>query len=99
VNTPPVANAGPNLVFCAIKGYAFDGSMSSDADGDTLGYSWNFGDGSTGSGAKVTHAYAKKGDYKVTLTVDDGSGTNCSMSQDTFTAHVYEKPVPIIKVK
>jgi large repetitive protein len=99
VNTPPTANAGPNLVCCAGKDTVFDGSLSSDADGDALTYTWNFGDGATAEGAKVIHAYAKKGTYKVTLTVDDGSGTGCAKSRDSFTVHVYEKPVSVIKVK
>ena len=29
---------------------------------------WDFGDGETGSGARVTHTYAQAGDYPVTLT-------------------------------
>jgi PKD repeat protein len=42
------------------------------------GYSWDFGDGQTGSGANVTHAYAAAGEYTVTLTATDNLG---------FTAH------------
>ncbi len=36
---------------------------------DGLTFSWDFGDGSTGSGATATHTYAKGGDYRVTLAV------------------------------
>ncbi|MBE3088741.1 MAG: PKD domain-containing protein, partial [Actinobacteria bacterium] len=52
---------------------AFDGSSSSDEDGTIVSYSWDFGDGSTGSGVTVTHTYSAPGNYKATLIVtDDG---------------------------
>lgn len=38
-------------------------------------YSWNFGDGFTGSGASVNHTYASAGNYPVSLTVQ--STTAC----------------------
>src|SRR5262249_7114275 len=57
---------------------AFDGSGSYDVDGDSLTYSWTFGDGGTAAGATPTHAYADNGTYTVTLTVDDGHGNSSS---------------------
>lgn len=99
VNTPPVADAGPNLVCCVGKENLFDGSGSTDADGDALTYTWDFGDGATDTGAKVTHVYSKSGRYKVTLTVDDNSGTPCSISRNSFEVSVNEQPVAVIKVK
>jgi len=99
INTPPVADAGPNHVCCLDAVSDFDGSGSSDADGDNLTYSWNFGDGNTGEGAKVTHVYSKSGTYIVTLTVNDNSGTKCDRSTDSFTATVNAKPTSIIQVR
>jgi len=99
VNTPPIANAGPNLVCCEEQNSSFDGSASSDVDGDKLTYSWQYGDGNTGSGAKVSHSYQESGQYRVTLTVDDGSGTSCSSSSSGFVANVNAKPVPVIQFK
>ena len=49
----------------------FDGSGSSDPDGPIGSYSWDFGDGTTGSGPKVDHSFAKPGSYAVKLTVTD----------------------------
>ena len=37
-----------------------------------LSFRWDFGDGSNGSGANPTHAYARPGDYIVTLVVQAG---------------------------
>ncbi len=47
-----------------------------DEDGDTLNYSWNFGDG-TGTvimGLNGNHTYDEPGDYTITVTVTDGNG-------------------------
>jgi VCBS repeat-containing protein len=78
VNDPPVANAGPDQNADENTTGAFDGRNSSDVDGDTLSYSWDFGDGTTGSGATVNHVYRDSGVYTAKLTVDDGHGGTSS---------------------
>ncbi len=98
INNPPLANAGPNLVCCSNVESIFDGSGSYDADADNLSYIWDFGDGATANGEKVTHVYTKNGDYKVILTVDDNSKTPCSSSTSSFMATVHREPVSIIKI-
>lgn len=45
-----------------------------------LSYSWNFGDGSTGSGRQTSHTYASPGRYTVTLTVTDSLNVSVSAS-------------------
>lgn len=52
----------------------FDGSASQVPNGTITKYEWAFGDGAKGSGAKVSHDYAKPGDYTATLTVTDNNG-------------------------
>jgi len=99
LNTPPVADAGPNTVCCMGETSVFDGSKSNDADGDRLTYRWDFGDGETADTAKATHVYKKGGVYRVSLTVDDNSGTPCSRSTSGFTAQVNETPVAVIDVR
>lgn len=53
----------------------FDASASSSPDGAIVSYVWDFGDGSTGEGAVVTHLYENKGVYEVTLVVTDSNGS------------------------
>ncbi|MFD3564235.1 PQQ-dependent sugar dehydrogenase [Streptomyces sp. NPDC058686] len=49
-------------------------STASDADSDALTYSWNFGDGTTGTGAAPSHTYKKNGTYTATVTAKDTTG-------------------------
>ena len=49
----------------------FNGSSSSDSDGTIVGYTWDFGDGTVGTGMTTAHAYNASGPYTVTLTVLD----------------------------
>jgi len=99
INTRPVAKAGADLACCQGIDSVFDGSGSSDADGDSLTYNWDFGDGTTAQGVRVTHAYAKGGSYKVTLKVDDNSGTSCNSSTVSMKVSVKGEPVAKIKCK
>jgi hypothetical protein len=46
-----------------------------DADSNNLTYLWDFGDGSTGSGANPSHTYADAGLYLAKVTVSDGLET------------------------
>ena len=49
----------------------FDASGSSGACSDIVLYEWDFGDGSSANGVKVTHRYEKPGSFGVLLTVYD----------------------------
>ncbi len=62
---------------------SFDASGSSSSDNSTLSYTWDFGDGSTGNGVVVSHEYTTAGNYGVTLTVSNTSG-----SSDTATVSI-----------
>lgn len=73
INRPPAASAGQNVAANEGTTVAFDGTGSTDPDGDPLTFTWDFGDGSpTEQGATPTHTYADNGVYTVTLTVSDG---------------------------
>jgi serine protease len=71
-NTPPVANADGSYTGTEGVAVIFDGSDSYDPDGDPLTHTWNFGDGTTGTGVSPTHTYTTDGTYTVTLIVNDG---------------------------
>jgi len=63
---------------------SFDGTTSYDPDGTIVGYAWDFGDGSTGSGGTPTHSYSIAGTYAVKLNVTDNSGST-QVSTQTIT--------------
>ncbi|MBU3024043.1 Ig-like domain-containing protein [Zobellia galactanivorans] len=67
------SSAAPNSVVL------FTGSGSSDPNGDTLTYLWDFGDGNTSSQMNPSHTYTSSGDYNVELTVNDGNGGSDSV--------------------
>jgi serine protease len=89
VNDSPVANAGPDQSAYVGDAVTFNGSGSSDPDGNIVSYDWNFGDGTSGSGLTASHAYSGAGTYTVTLTVtDNGELTD----QDTAIVTISEAP-------
>ena len=73
---------------------AFNAAASSDPDGSLSSYSWNFGDGSTGSGESVGHTYANPGNYTATLTVSDDGGATATANQTITVAPPAAPPVP-----
>ena len=83
VTRPP--NVDPEAVFsqsCSGLVCAFDGSGSSDPDGDGIvGYAWDFGDGGSSDQATPGHEFAAAGEYEVTLTVTDGRGGTGSQTR------------------
>lgn len=80
----PPANAAPTAAFsyqATPLTIETDASASADSDGTVTGYSWNFGDGSTGSGVRASHTYAVPGNYDVSLSVTDNSGLTGQTTQ------------------
>jgi serine protease len=92
-NTPPVANAGGPYTGTEDVAINFDGSGSYDLNDDSLTYAWNFGDGSTGTSVKPTHAYTAGGIYTVTLVVNDGKEDSESTTATADITEVNDPPV------
>ena len=85
---PPKANAGGPYSGTAGTALSFDGSGSSDPQGQALTYVWSFGDGGKGTSAKPSYTYATAGDYVVSLTVYDASGLQNSAGSVALIAMV-----------
>jgi len=79
-NRAPIADAGGPYSGSVGQEILFDGSGSSDPNGDSLSFQWDFGDGTSGSGVKVGHIYRESGTFTAVLTVDDGHGCTDSDS-------------------
>lgn len=60
----------------------FDGSGSSDADGQISNFDWELGDGTTKPGITTSHTYNEAGNYTVRLTVTDNAGAMNSTTTD-----------------
>lgn len=88
-NKPPVAAFTSSVDRLTLS---LDASGSTDPDGQISSYQWTFGDGSSASGAKVTHAYAASGTYAVGLTVTDNKGATNAKSQSFTLAVVVKDP-------
>jgi hypothetical protein len=97
VNRAPVSNPGGPYSGLTNVPVNFDGSGSSDPDGDALSTMWMFGDTSTGTGAMPSHTYTAGGTYTVTLTVTDAGVPPLSSSAAT-TAAITSVFVPRIYV-
>jgi glucose/arabinose dehydrogenase len=80
-NRPPTAKIAANPTSGPTPlAVAFDGSNSSDPDsGDTLTYTWTFGDGSasqTTTSPTTSHTYAATGNFTAKLVVKDNHGAS-----------------------
>ena len=83
-STPP-ANQPPVAAFTAAPSglsVQVDGSGSTDPDGVVASYTWDFGDGTSGSGASTTHTYAAAGTYDLRLTVTDDRGATGTTTRE-----------------
>ena len=98
--TAPAGNVAPTASFtvsCTQNVCGFDGRGSTDENAPTLTYSWNFGNGRTGSGPVPSFTYTSPGTWTVTLTVRDEYGlTGTTTRTVTITepaGNVAPKPV------
>jgi hypothetical protein len=96
---PPAVNQAPSASFtfaCTDLTCSFDASGSSDPDGSLVGYDWEFGDGSTGSGVTTSRTFVSAGTRTVTLRVTDNGGATSSASRSVITTA--PEPVSLAEV-
>ena len=93
--TRPSTNQPPEAAFSAsINGYALTlSNSSSDPNGDSLTYSWDFGDGNSSSDRNPSHTYADHGNYTISLSVTDPDGL-----EDSNTKTVLANMAPEVSV-
>ncbi|MCW3995393.1 MAG: S8 family serine peptidase [Candidatus Bathyarchaeota archaeon] len=86
--TVPTAHAGQTQTVTQGSKVTFDASASTDSSG-IISYTWDFGDGSQGSGVIATHTYSTSGTYTAKLTVQDAAGNTA-----TAQVNVIIEPAP-----
>ncbi len=73
---------------------SFDASESEDPDGRIESYRWDFDDGSSASGLRVSHTFVDSGRYEVELAVTDDDG-NIDSTAETIYVSVFTNQGPI----
>ncbi|HKO21939.1 MAG TPA: PKD domain-containing protein [Candidatus Eisenbacteria bacterium] len=92
-NGHPLARAGGPYSGMAGVPIRFDGTQSSDPEGNSLQFAWDLGDGSVAMGPTPVHTYARGSQYPVVLIVSDGyitgrQGTTATIA-DAFAARAF----------
>ncbi len=79
VNLAPVADFTVTTPSNSIPAtFTFDASASRDSDGTVDSFTWNYGDGTTGTGVISTHEYTRAGTFAVNLTIADNNGVTAT---------------------
>ncbi|MBE1283827.1 MAG: PKD domain-containing protein [Rhodobacteraceae bacterium] len=94
VNSPPKPSFEiPPRPVSVSEAALLDASASIDTDGQILSYIWDFGDGASGEGQVVDYAWTQPGEFTVTLTVIDDSGTGSALQSISRVVRVDDAPV------
>lgn len=80
--------------------FTFEGEISagtpvtfnSSCSENAIGYTWNFGDGTTSAEANPTHTFTSSGEFTITLNVEADNGTS-----DRYTESVNVMPPTVIE--
>lgn len=84
-----IANPGGGSIPLTVS---FDGSASYDPDGTIAGYTWDFGDGTFGSGATCSHTYTTVGQFTPRLSVVDDAGASAAAALGSIAT---DDPLPV----
>lgn len=101
---PGTIGTSPNAVFtvipdspAAFTDVRFDGTASTAGLGATIvTYEWDFGDGTSGTGAIATHQYRAVGNYLARLTVIDSNGRSDQSDSQVVAVSTGEPPTAAI---
>ena len=95
---PPIAVIQAGAEAYVGQSTLFDASGSQSAN-PIVSYAWQFGDGATGEGMTITHAYMAPGSFTVTLTVADDRGLSSTAQHvirvDASASHPIATPPPV----
>ncbi len=99
-NRPPTAiiSVNPLQGIVGETEFTFDARSSNDLDGDTLTYSWTFGDGESAEGSLVTHVFEELGDFQARLTVRDSDNATATAVQSVSVLPVGTNRNPIARI-
>jgi hypothetical protein len=87
---PVALIAGEDMTIYEGDTVNFDGKGSSDSFGGTITeYTWDFGDGESGTGDSPSHQFTDVGNYAVKLSVEDNDN---NVATDTLMVNVLDKP-------
>ena len=85
-NVPPTVSITGTYAGAPGATFTFTNNAT-DSDGSIVSYDWDFGDGSTATGASPSHTFSAAGTFTVTLLVtDDGGETAKATKTVTITA-------------
>jgi len=95
INQPPIAvvSATPSSGTAPLQ-VAFSSAGSSDPEGGSLTYSWDFGDGTSSTAANPTHTYQSAGTYAASLRLSDGDKTTLSESMPIVVTTTTANTIP-----
>nr|WP_320010684.1 PKD domain-containing protein [uncultured Desulfobulbus sp.] len=96
VNSPPIAVISSSVaVGAAPLVVSFDGSKSTVIAPATISsYFWSFGDGTSASGANVSHSFTSAGTYSASLQVIDSNGLTDTTTTPVVVTAATENAAP-----
>jgi gliding motility-associated-like protein len=89
-STSPTATSGDTITICQGTSVTFDATVSGTYT-NPVTYNWAFGDGTTSTGASVSHTFSNEGGYIVTLYGRDNTGST-SNNSDRYYVRVSTTP-------
>ncbi len=92
INSPPLKKYN-GILYSSNAVINFDGSRQFVPDNIISLYEWQFGDGTSGAGDKITHIYKASGTYNVILKITDKANGESSAKFDTTIVKINKRPI------